>query len=135
MTQAPLSQRKCAPCEGGVTPLPERAARALLQDVEGWELVDLPAPARVASQREAAGAPVSGKAIRKTVRCKDFLDAVGLIQRIAPVAEAEDHHPDLHLTGYRTLTVELSTHAIGGLSENDFILAAKIDGLLQRPGR
>ena len=107
----PLSQRKCRPCEGGVTPLPESAARTLLQDVTEWELVD-------------------GKAIRKTVKCKNFLDAVGLIQRIAPVAEAEDHHPDLHLTGYRRLTIELSTHAIGGLSENDFILAAKIDALL-----
>jgi 4a-hydroxytetrahydrobiopterin dehydratase len=107
----PLAQRKCKPCEGGTTPLPPGAARRLLADVTGWELVD-------------------GTAIRKTVKCKDFLDAVGLIQRIAPVAEAEDHHPDLHLTGYRKLAIELSTHAIGGLSENDFILAAKIDQLL-----
>lgn len=107
----PLSQRKCKPCEGGVAPLPESAARTFLREVTGWELVD-------------------GKVIRKTVKCKDFLDAVGLIQRIAPIAEAEDHHPDLHLTGYRKLTIELSTHAIGGLSENDFILAAKIDQLL-----
>jgi 4a-hydroxytetrahydrobiopterin dehydratase len=92
-------------------PLPLSAAQTLLQDVKGWELVD-------------------GKAIRKTVKCKDFLDAVSLIQKIAPIAEAEDHHPDLHLTGYRKLAIELSTHAIGGLSENDFILAAKIDQLL-----
>ena len=107
----PLAQRKCHACEGGVSPLPESAAKLMLQDVQGWELVD-------------------GKAIRKTVKYKDFLDAVALIQKIAPVAEAEDHHPDLHLTGYRKLTIELSTHAIGGLSENDFILAAKIDQLL-----
>ena len=106
-----LAQRKCKPCEGGVEPLPPSAAQALLRDVQGWELVD-------------------GKAIRKLVKCKDFLDAVALIQKIAPVAEAEDHHPDLHLTGYRKLTIELSTHAIGGLSENDFIVAAKIDQLL-----
>ncbi len=58
-----------------------------------------------------------------------FLDAVALIQKIASIAEAEDHHPDLHLTNYKKLTIELSTHAIGGLSENDFILAAKIDQL------
>jgi 4a-hydroxytetrahydrobiopterin dehydratase len=108
----PLSQRACKPCEGGVSPLPESAAKALLQDVKGWELV-------------------GGQAIRKTVTCKNFLDAVALIQRIAPIAESEDHHPDLHLTGYRKLTIELSTHAIGGLSENDFILAAKIDDLLK----
>ena len=106
-----LANRKCKPCEGGVEPLPPNAAKLLLKDLNGWELAD------------------EGKSIRKTVTCKDFLDAVNLIQRIAPIAEAEDHHPDLHVTRYRTLTVELSTHAIGGLSENDFILAAKIDQL------
>ena len=111
MDQPPLTQRKCKPCEGGAEPLPPSAAQRLLQDVKGWELVE-------------------GTTLRKTVTCKDFLDAVSLIQRIAPIAEAEDHHPDLHLTGYRKLTIELSTHAIGGLSENDFILAAKIDQLI-----
>lgn len=107
----PLTQRTCKPCEGGTEPLPPSAAQTLLKDISGWELVD-------------------GRLLRKTITCKDFLDAVNLIQRIAPVAEAEDHHPDLHLTGYRRLTIELSTHSIGGLSENDFILAAKIDQLL-----
>jgi len=111
MSDPALSQRKCVPCEGGATPLPESAARALLKDLSAWELVD-------------------GKRLRKALTCKDFMDAVGLIQKIAPIAEAEDHHPDFHLTGYRRLAVELSTHAIGGLSENDFILAAKIDQLL-----
>ena len=110
---APLAQRTCKPCEGETAPLPPSAARALLADVKGWELID-------------------GKRIRKAVQCNDFMDAVGLIQRIAPIAEAEDHHPDLHLTGYRTLTIELSTHAIGGLSENDFILAAKINQLQEQ---
>jgi 4a-hydroxytetrahydrobiopterin dehydratase len=81
--------------------------------VKGWELVE-------------------GKRIRKTVTCQHFLDAVGLIQQMAPIAEAEDHHPDLHLTRYKQLTIELSTHAIGGLSENDFILAAKLDAILPR---
>lgn len=69
------------------------------------------------------------KSIRRDLLMKDFLAAVELIRAIAQVAEAEDHHPDLHLTGYRKLAVELSTHAIGGLSENDFILAAKIEKL------
>ena len=107
----PLASRKCKPCEGGAEPLPFSAAQQLLADIQGWELV-------------------KGKLLCKTVTCKDFLDAVSLIQKIAPIAEADDHHPDLHLTGYRKLTIELSTHAIGGLSENDFILAAKIDQLL-----
>lgn len=107
----PLTARKCKPCEAGTDPLPASAAQQLLRDIHGWELID-------------------GKAIRKTIKCENFLAAVSLIQKIAPIAEAEDHHPDLHLTGYRKLTIELSTHAIGGLSENDFILAAKIDQLL-----
>ena len=111
MASQPLAQRKCKPCEGGTQPLPLSAAQTLLADLKGWELV-------------------GGTAIRKTVKCRDFLDAVALIQRIAPIAEQEDHHPDLHLTGYRRLTIELSTHSIGGLSENDFILAAKLDQLL-----
>jgi 4a-hydroxytetrahydrobiopterin dehydratase len=94
--------------------LPLSAAKTLLEDLRGWEVID-------------------GKVLRKTVTCKDFLDAVSLIQKIAPIAEAEDHHPDLHLTRYRRLTIDLSTHAIGGLSENDFILAAKLDQLLPVP--
>ncbi len=107
----PLANRKCQPCEGGAEPLPLSAAQTLLAELRGWELVE-------------------GKRLRKTVTCANFLAAVGLIQRIAPIAEAEDHHPDLHLTGYRRLTIELSTHSIGGLSENDFILAAKLDQLM-----
>ena len=122
MSGPPLTARKCKPCEGGTEPLPPSAAQALLKDLSGWELIDLPtAP---------GAAQAGGTAIRKVVKCKDFLGAVALIDRIAPLAEAEDHHPDLHLTGYRKLTIELSTHAIGGLSENDFIVAAKIDQLL-----
>ncbi len=106
----PLTARTCRPCESATPPLPADAARILLQDLSGWALVE-------------------GTLIRKTIVCKNFLEAVNLIQRIATLAETEDHHPDLHLTRYRRLTIELSTHAIGGLSENDFILAAKIDQL------
>ena len=124
----PLVQRHCKPCEGGTEPLPASAAQTLLEDVKGWELVDLPA-APGTSSRGAAQA--GGTAIRKVVTCKDFSDAVALMQKIAPIANAQDHHPDLHLTNYRRLTIELSTHSIGGLSENDFILAAKIDQLLR----
>lgn len=107
----PLAGRKCKPCEGSAEPLPASAAAKLLEDLSGWELV-------------------GGKSIRKLLKCSDFKGAVALIQKIAVIAEAEDHHPDFHLTGYRKLAIELSTHAIGGLSENDFIVAAKIDQLL-----
>lgn len=107
----PLVGRKCKPCEGSVEPLPADAAQKLLEDLPGWELAE-------------------GKAIRRRLTCKDFMEAVGLIRKIAAIAEAEGHHPDMHLTGYRRLAIELSTHAIGGLSENDFIVAAKINELL-----
>lgn len=86
-------------------------ARRHLTNLPGWEL-----------------SPDS-KAIRKTYNMKGFTAAVRLIGQIAPVAEEQDHHPDLHLTGYRRLTVELSTHSIGGLSDKDFTLAARIEAL------
>ena len=63
---------------------------------------------------------------------RDFLSAIELIQAIARIAEAKEHHPDLHLTAYRRLRIELSTHSMGGLSELDFSLAAEIDHLPKR---
>ena len=60
---------------------------------------------------------------------KNFTAAVRLINKIAEIAESENHHPDIHLTGYRKLRIELTTHALGGLTENDFIVAAKINVL------
>ena len=88
----------------------EEAVRNL-KSLPGWEL-----------------SPVA-RSIRVQYVMKNFMAAVDLIGKIARVAEAENHHPDMSLTGYRKLAVELSTHAIGGLSENDFILAAKIEEL------
>ena len=111
MTSPSLKTSKCAPCEGGVPPLSESEARSLLQQLQGWSLTP------------------DGKSLFKALRMKDFLAAIDFMKRIAEVAEKEDHHPDLHLTGYRNLRIELSTHSIGGLSKNDFILAAKIDDL------
>ena len=106
-----LSRRKCKPCEGGTTSLTEKQARDYLQFVPGWELTS------------------DHASIQKLYVMKHFMAAVQFIEKIAEVAEAEDHHPDLHLTGYRKLLIELSTHAIKGLSENDFILASKIEDL------
>jgi 4a-hydroxytetrahydrobiopterin dehydratase len=106
-----LQQKKCRPCEGGVAPLTAHEAQAYLANLPGWELA------------------ADGKLIGRTYVMRWFMDAVEFIQKLAAEAEAEDHHPDIHLTGYRRLRIELTTHAIGGLSENDFILAAKIDGL------
>ncbi len=108
---AELTKKKCKPCEGGVEPvLPEEAAEQVAK-LEGWKLTP------------------DGKSIRRQWVLKDFSAGIDFFRRVADVANAEDHHPDLHLTGYRNVAIELSTHAIKGLSENDFILAAKIDGL------
>jgi 4a-hydroxytetrahydrobiopterin dehydratase len=106
-----LVDRSCKPCEGGVQPLDKARAEELLQQLEGWLMDD------------------AGKAIYRKWSCKNFVAAMALLQQIGDLAEREQHHPDLHLTGYRKLRVELTTHAIGGLSENDFIVAAKIDRL------
>jgi len=106
-----LKQRKCKPCEGGVAPLAAPEAMVYLAHLPGWEI------------------SADGKLIGHTYVMRWFMDAIELIQKIAEVAEAEDHHPDIHLSGYRRLRIELTTHAIGGLSENDFILAAKIESL------
>ena len=106
-----LVAKKCQPCEGGVEPFPASEAEAQLQKLPGWRLVQ------------------QGKRIRKDWVVKDFMAGVDFFNRVAAVAEAEGHHPDLHLEGYRNVAIEIWTHAIGGLSENDFILAAKIDGL------
>lgn len=110
-TVAELKQKKCKPCEGGVEPVSPEEAAEQVRKLEGWELT------------------ADGKMIRKKWVLKDFSAAIDFFRRVADVANAEDHHPDLHLTGYRNVAIELSTHAIKGLSENDFILAAKIDAL------
>lgn len=111
-TARELQKKSCKPCEGGLPPLSVEEARKYLESLEGWILQP------------------DGKSIQKSIAMKDFKAAVEAINRIAEVAEGEGHHPDLHLTGYRKLTVDLSTHSIDGLSENDFILASKIEGLL-----
>jgi 4a-hydroxytetrahydrobiopterin dehydratase len=112
-TQSPeqLVKKKCLPCEGGVDPCPLDAAERQLQRLPGWYLTH------------------DGQRIRKDWTVKNFIAGMDFFNRCAEVAEADGHHPDLHIAGYRNVSVELWTHAIGGLSENDFILAAKIDEL------
>jgi len=106
-----LTRKHCQPCEGGVPPLSKEQVNDLLKAVPGWKLTD------------------DGKRLRREWRVKDFVAGMDFFTKIAHLAEEENHHPDLHLTGYRNVAIELWTHAIGGLSENDFILAAKIDKL------
>lgn len=104
-----LVVKKCKPCEGGVEPCTVDEASQQLQQLNGWTLT-----------RE-------GQRIRKDWTVKNFLAGMDFFNKVAAVAEDDGHHPDLHIEGYRNVSIELWTHAIGGLSENDFILAAKID--------
>jgi 4a-hydroxytetrahydrobiopterin dehydratase len=108
-TVTDLPSKHCTPCEGGTPPLSRDQIRDLLAEVPHWRPLD------------------DGKHIRREWRVKDFASAMTFLDEIGWLAEEEGHHPDLHLTGYRNVAVELSTHAADGLTENDFILAAKID--------
>lgn len=111
MADEKLSKRKCKACEGGVPPLKKEEADELLKQLKPeWMLID------------------GGRMLANTYTFRDFVETMGFVNKIAAVAEEEQHHPDLTIS-YNNLGVELMTHAIGGLSENDFILAAKIDEL------
>lgn len=107
-----LTARHCKPCEGGVAPLDAAAARELLGQLHGdWAL-------------EGDGGEIS-----RTFRFKNYYRTMAFVNAVAWIAHEEDHHPDLEV-GYNRCRVRFSTHAIGGLSDNDFISAAKVDALL-----
>ncbi len=107
-----LAERNCVPCRGGVPPL-------------GPEAID-----ELRRQISPEWAVVSGHHLERQVRLKNFAQAMALANRIAEIAERQGHHPDL-LVSWGRLTVTLFTHAIDGLHQNDFIMAARIDALLQ----
>lgn len=107
-----LATRKCLPCEGGVEACSLEHSRNQVKALTYWRLTE------------------DSKWIERSITFKNFVQAISCINKISEIAEAEGHHPDLHLTGYRNLNICLSTHAIGGLSENDFILASKIDDMI-----
>jgi len=106
-----LAARKCEAFEGGIAPCSVAFTEQQLQNLPGWELSE------------------DGKSIFKTWTLSNFLQGLDFCNQVGAIAEAEQHHPDLHLTGYRHVRVDLMTHDIDGLSENDFILAAKINGV------
>jgi len=106
-----LRQKACKPCEGGVQAYSLDSAREQVKQLGTWELAE------------------DGERIRRRWRTKNFMAGMEFLNKVAELAEAEGHHPDIHLVGYRNVTIELTTHAIGGLSDNDFIIAAKIDRL------
>jgi len=107
-----LTKKHCVACEGGVPPMDEARAHEYLGEALGWNISD------------------DKKSIRRGFEFKDFVGAMAFVNKVADIAESEGHHPDLHIF-YNKVKIELSTHAIGGLSENDFIVAAKINALLR----
>jgi len=114
-----LAERHCVPCEGGVPPLNAEQFAPLLDQLKGWRV-------------EESG---DHDQLVKRFHFPDFVSAVGFVNQITPVAEQEQHHPDL-LVSWGRVGVQLWTHVAGGLTENDFIMAAKIDELaagIERP--
>jgi len=107
--QIELTKQKCEACEGGVIPLNRIEADILLKQIPGWEVAD------------------DVKSISRQYAFKNFKEALAFVNQVGELAESEGHHPDIHLTDFKKVSIDLSTHAIGGLSNNDFILAAKID--------
>ncbi|MGE0115310.1 MAG: 4a-hydroxytetrahydrobiopterin dehydratase [Steroidobacteraceae bacterium] len=106
-----LVSKHCVPCEGGVEPLDGAASHHYLQKLSlGWQL------------------DADGKSIRREYAFKNFYRTMSFVNAVAHIANTEDHHPDLEV-GYNYCRIKFTTHAIGGLSENDFICAARIDAL------
>lgn len=104
-----LVRKKCVPCEGGMPAMGTEQACSLIPQVPGWELI--------------------GSTLERKFKFKNFLGSMEFVNKVAQLAEAEGHHPDIHISWNR-VTLTLTTHAIKGLSENDFIMAAKINALV-----
>lgn len=109
-TQQALSERKCSACKGDLKPLSKEEIQDYLKELKGWEF--------------------AGGVIRKSFKFSNYYETVSFVNAIAWVAHREDHHPDIAF-GYKECVVSLKTHAIKGISENDFIVAAKTDALME----
>ena len=115
MTDA-LVEKTCTPCRGGIPPLTRDEAQRLQTQAADWELAD------------------DAHRIERAFRFGNFRESLVFVQKVGELAETEGHHPDINF-GWGYATVSLSTKKIKGLHENDFIMATKIDRLLDRPGR
>jgi len=111
-----LLKKKCIPCEAGTEPLRFGEVQDYMSEIPGWNLTSDEDPEK----------ELVNPRIYREYKFKDFIGAVNFVDRVADIAEEEGHHPDIHIY-YNKVVLELWTHAIKGLSENDFILAAKID--------
>lgn len=108
-----LASKSCVPCRGGIPPLPEELARKALKETPGWSLEE------------------KGTRLRRRIEFADFKGAMEFVNRVAEIAEEQGHHPDIAIHWNRVDLV-LWTHKIGGLHENDFVMAAKFDRLLEK---
>lgn len=113
-----LSQKHCVPCEGGTPPLSDEKENELKKEVPEWILLR--------GDTSASSVQVLVHKLRRQFSFKTFMDAIAFVEKVAQVAEKEQHHPDIYIF-YNKVQLELFTHAVGGLSENDFIMARKID--------
>ncbi len=106
-----LTDKKCVPCEGGTPPLTDAQIKDFVAELKNpWNVSE-------------------NKKIQREFKFKDFISAMAFVNQVAAIAEREGHHPDIHVY-YNRVVIDLWTHAVHGLSENDFIVAAKIDALL-----
>jgi len=105
-----LDQKHCKPCEGGTAPFSAEENQKLIKEVDYWTIE-------------------GEKKLEKILVFKNFKKALDFVNKVGVIAEAEDHHPNISIFDYKKVRIELYTHSIGGLSENDFILASKIDEL------
>jgi 4a-hydroxytetrahydrobiopterin dehydratase len=111
-----LASETCVPCQAGTPPLRLDQAQALLAELDGrWKLAQ------------------SGRALTRQITFKTFERAMAFLNRLAEVAEREGHHPDFCLKRWNQVSLSLQTHAIGGLSRNDFVLAAKLQAVVRPP--
>lgn len=108
-----LVQKHCIPCESGEPPVSTEREKELKKQIPAWMVLD-----------------DGTHKLRRQFSFKDFKEAMGFVNKVAAVAESEGHHPDIYIF-YNKVQIDLYTHAVGGLSENDFIVAAKIDELVK----
>lgn len=106
-----LTQKKCISCEGYGSSMNESEVLKYIKKVSGWSMID--------------------NKIEKNFKFKNFVEAMKFVNAVALIAEDEGHHPDIHLYGWNKVKIITFTHALNGLTENDFILAAKIDEIKQ----
>ena len=105
-----LAKQKCVPCRGGTPPLSAEQVKAYLAAVPEWRV------------------SADGKQIARTFTYKDFIQAMKFVNKVAEVAEEQGHHPDIHIH-WNKVELVLWTHSIGGLHENDFVMAARLERL------